>query len=98
MTAGNGARQAADNLITIEISGDMAHRPVRMEMRAVPTGYPSRFLTAMLQGVETKRNDGRRRIAAPDAEDAAFLAEFIVVERMCRDHDSGDLRCADAAL
>jgi hypothetical protein len=48
--------------------------------------------------VKTERNDGRGGVGTPDAKDAALLAELVVIERMCREHDSGDLRCADAAL
>jgi hypothetical protein len=52
----------------------------------------------VLQGVETERDNRRSRVAAPNAENTALLAELVVVERMCGQHDSGDLRCADDAL
>ena len=98
VAAGDRTGQTADNFVAVEIAGDMTHRAVRMEMRAIPAGDPGRFLSAMLQGVKAERNDGRGSIGTPDAKDAAFLAEFVVVKRMCCQHDSGDLRCADAAL
>ena len=98
MAASNAAGQAADNVVAVEIARDMAHCAVRMEIFAVPARYPGRFLPSMLQGMKPERNDGRGRVGTPNAKDAAFLAELIVIERVCRKHDSDDLRCADAAL
>jgi hypothetical protein len=42
----------------------------------------------MLQRMEAERDEARRIIGAPDAEYAAFLAQFVVVERIGRQHGS----------
>lgn len=57
MAAGDVTRQAVDNIIPIEISRDMAHGPMGMEIAAVPAGYARSFLSAMLEGMKAKSYD-----------------------------------------
>jgi len=64
----------------------MTHRPVRMEIPAVIAGDAGAFLAAVLQRVEAERDEARRGVRAPDAEDAALLAQLVVVERIGRQH------------
>ena len=78
--------QLADDLVAVEIAGDMAHRAVGVELRAVEAGDAGRFLAAMLQRVEAERDKGRGAVGAPDAEHAAFLAKLVVVERIGGQH------------
>ena len=55
-------------------------------MRAVEAGDARRFLAAMLERVEAERDEARGVVGAPDAEDAALLAQLVVVERIGRQH------------
>src|SRR3546814_18141229 len=64
----------------------MAHRPGGMEVPPVPACDAGRFLPAMLQGMEAKRNHGRGGFSAPHTEYAALLAQLVVVKGMCRKH------------
>ena len=80
------AGELADDVVAVEIAGDMAHRPVRMEMLAVEAGDARGFLAAVLQRVEPERDEARRIVGAPDAEDAALLAQLVVIERIGRQH------------
>ena len=74
------AGEAADHLVLVEIAGDMAHRAVGVEDAAVEGGDAGRFLAAMLERMQAQGDDGRGALRAPDAEDAAFLAQFVGVE------------------
>ena len=80
------AGEPADDIVAVEIAGDMAHRPVRVEMLAVEGGDARRFLAAMLQRVQAERDEARRIVGAPDAEHAALLAQLVVIERIGRQH------------
>src|SRR3546814_9817802 len=62
----------------------MAQRPVGMEVPPVPACDAGRFLPAMLQGMEAKRNHGRGGLSAPHTEYAALLAQLVVVKGMFR--------------
>jgi hypothetical protein len=42
-----------------------------MEARTVERRDPGRFLPAVLEGVQTKRDEAGRNLGVPDAEDAA---------------------------
>ena len=79
-------RRGAHHLVAVEVAGDVAHRPVRVEMGAVEAGDAGRFLAAVLQRVEAERDEARRIVGAPDAENAAFLAQLVVIEGIGRQH------------
>jgi hypothetical protein len=64
----------------------MSHRPMGMEIMAVPAGYPCGFLTPMLEGMKAKGDHGRSGFGVEDAKNAAFLTQFVVVERVGRKH------------
>src|SRR3546814_11062893 len=82
-----GARELTHDVVAVEIARDMAHRAVGMEFLAVEAGDARGFLSAMLQCVEAERDHRSGAVGAMDAEDAALLAELVVVERMGRQHD-----------
>ena len=91
MRASPGER--ADDVVAVEIAGDMAHRAVRVEMLAVEAGDAGGFLAAVLERVEAERDEARGVVGAPDAEDAALLAQLVVVERIGRQHRLGTPSC-----
>jgi hypothetical protein len=64
----------------------MAHRPVRVELGAVEAGDARRLLAAVLERVQPQRDEARRMVGTPNAENAAFLAKLVVIERMSRQH------------
>ena len=80
------AARPADDVVAVEIAGDVTHRPMRMEMPAVEARDPGGFLAAVLKRVKAERNEARRIVGAPDAEHAAFLAELVIIERIGRQH------------
>ncbi len=80
------AGELADDVVAVEIAGDVAHRAMRVKGAPVPGGQAGRFLAAMLKRVEAQCDDGRGGLGAPDAEDAAFLAQFVVIERIGGQH------------
>ena len=61
--------ELAHDILAIEVSGDVAHRPVRVKMLAVEGGDPGRFLAAVLERVKAKRNQAGGAVGTPDAED-----------------------------
>jgi hypothetical protein len=69
-------RQLADDVVAVEIAGDMAHRAVRMEVGAVEAGDARGFLAAMLERVEAERDEARCALGAPDSENAALFASL----------------------
>ena len=86
MADGRAAGQPAHDVVAVEVAGDMAHRAVRVEMLAVEAGDARRFLAAVLERVQAERDEARRIVGTPDAEDAALLAQLVVVERIGRQH------------
>ena len=76
----------ADDVVAVEVAGDMAHRPVRMEMLAVEGGDARGFLAAVLERVQPERDEACGIVGTPDAENAALLAQLVVVERIGRQH------------
>src|SRR5437762_880971 len=82
------AGEIANDVVTIEVAGDVPHRPMRVEILAVEAGDARAFLAAVLQRVQPKRDEARRIFGAPDPEDAALLAQLVVVERIGRQHAS----------
>ena len=92
MPAGDPSRQAADDLVAIEIAGNMTHRAVGVEMGAVKACDPGRFLAAMLKRVQAKGDHRRCGLGIVDAEHSAFFAQLVVVEWIGGLHgDSGAL-------
>ena len=47
---------------------------------------PGGLLAAMLERVEAERDQRRGAVRAPDAEDAAFLAQLVGIEWVCGKH------------
>src|SRR5437764_982256 len=86
MAAGNLAWQGANDVVLVEIAGDVAHRPMGVEFAAVPACDAGSFLPAVLQGVQPQSNHGRRRVGAPNSKNSALFAQFVVVERMRGKH------------
>ena len=60
----------------------------RWEWKCLPSTVvmPARFLAAMLQRVKAERDEARRIVGAPYAENAALLAQLVVIERIGRQH------------
>jgi hypothetical protein len=58
-----------------------------VKLGAVETGDASRLLPAVLEGVEAKRDKRSRfAIGAGYAENAALLAQLVVIEGICCQH------------
>jgi hypothetical protein len=60
-----------------------------VELLAVEAGEAGGLLAAMLQGVQTQRDEIRRIVGTPDTEDAALFAQLVVIERIGRQHVPG---------
>src|SRR5215213_7805441 len=86
MADGRPPGELADDRVAVEIAGDMAHRPMRMEMLAIEAGDTGSLLAAVLQGVQPKRNKAGRIVGAPNAENAALFVQLVVVERTGGEH------------
>ena len=84
VSAGGPAGQAADHVVAIEVAGDVAHCAMGVELVAIPARDTRRLLAAMLQCMQTKRDERSSGVGIPDAEDTALLAELVVIERVCR--------------
>jgi len=82
MADGGMALELADHVLRAEILADMAHAAMGVKLLAVVDDDARRLLAAMLEGVQSKRRQGARFGVAINAEDAAFLAEMVVVEGM----------------
>ena len=91
------ALQLAHDLVAVEIARDMAHRAVGVEFLAVEGGDACGFLAAVLQGVQAQRDDRGGAVGAMNTKDAALLAEFVVVERVCGEHDGPAARAVTGA-
>ena len=76
---GDAAGQSLDDPGVAEVVADQAHAAMGVEAGAVEAGDAGGFLAAMLQGVQAQRGERRGVGDVPDAEDAAFLVEFVVV-------------------
>ncbi len=74
----------------------MAHRPVCVKVVSVVAGDASRFLPAVLQGVEPKSNHGGSTFGVSHAKNAALLPKFIVVKWVGGQHFF-ESRCASLA-
>ena len=82
----HASRQLADDVVLVEIARDMPHRAVGMEVIGVEAGDPGGFLPAMLERVEPERDEARGALGIPDSEDAALLAQLVVIEWVGRQH------------
>ncbi|GGJ64075.1 hypothetical protein GCM10011393_37960 [Sphingopyxis bauzanensis] len=51
----------------------------------------------MLQRVQAQRNDRSGAVGAMNTKDAALLAELVVVERVCGEHDGPATRAVTGA-
>jgi len=83
------ARKIGEHILIVEHMGDMADAAMREKFAffgavfatwAIKAGDADRFLAAMLQGVQAQRHHRGGRARANDAENAAFLVQFIAVE------------------
>ena len=83
---GGPAGEAADDVVPVEITRDMAHRAMRVEMASIDTGDSGRFLAAVLQRMEAEGDEAGGVVGTPDAEHAALLAQLVIVERIGRQH------------
>ena len=88
MSDAAAARELADDIVAIEVAGDVAHRAMRMEVLAVEARDARGFLPAVLERVQAERNEARGIVGTPDAKDAALLVQLVVVERVGRQHVS----------
>ena len=76
---GDVALEAADDVGLVEVVADEAEAALGMEMVAVEGDDAGGLLAAMLQGVQPERGQRGGVLVAEDAEDAALLAQAIVV-------------------
>ena len=83
---GDVARQRANDLLAVEIARDMPHRAVGMEGAAVEGGDPRRLLAAVLQRVQAERDQRGGTVIAVDADNAALLVQFVVIEWVGGEH------------
>ena len=83
---GDIAGQLAHHLVAVEIARHMAVRAVRVEMLPVEAGDPRRFLPPVLERVEAECGHRRGALSAIHPENAALLAQFVVIERMRGQH------------
>ncbi len=81
---GDAAGQLLDHPGVAEIVADQAHAAMGVEAGAVEAGDAGGFLAAMLQGMQAQRGDRGGVGHVPDAEDAAFLVQGVVVEAVSR--------------
>ena len=86
MAASDMPGKTADDLIAVEVSGDMPHRPVGMESFAIPAGNPGGFLAAVLEGVKAQCCHGRGGIRAPHPENTALFAQFVIIKWIGGEH------------
>ncbi len=63
----------------------------RCEWKCLPSnaGDARGFLAAVLERVQAERDEARRIVGAPDAEDAALFAQLVVIEWIGRQHHVG---------
>jgi hypothetical protein len=86
MADGGAALQAADHAVMREIVGDMTHRAVGMEILAIVADDAGCFLAAVLQGMEAQNGAGGGFFDTKDADNAALLLQFVVIEGIGREH------------
>ena len=64
----------------------MAHGAMGVIIGAVEADDAGRFLAAVLQRMEAERDEAGGAVGAPDSENAAFLAQLVVVELVGGQH------------
>jgi hypothetical protein len=74
------AVQPADHRLAVQVVADLSEAAMGMELPAVERDDAAGFLSPMLQGVQAERGERRGVGRAPDAENAAFLVQLVVVE------------------
>ena len=79
MTDGARAFQTANDFFAVEIPGDMAQSAVGVKFIAVKTRHAGRLLAAVLERMQAERDHRRCAFDFANAEDTAFLAQFVVV-------------------
>ena len=80
------AAQPAHHRLRGEAVGDLAEVAVGVEMLAVEGDDAGGLLAAMLQGMQAEHGVRRRLVDAADAEDAALLAQMVVIQRVGAEH------------
>src|SRR5438128_6462244 len=93
MAEGGMTEEPADDFLRAEILADMTHAAMGMELLAIIGNDPSGFLAAMLERVQAERDQRGGVGMAIDPEDAAFLAQMVVIMGMGREH-----RCSHRAM
>ena len=88
MPAGDLTGKLADHIVIVEIASDMAHGPDAVKLLAVPARDSSRFLAAMLKGMQPQRDHGGGAFRAVNTENAALFAQLVIVKGMCGQHGS----------
>ena len=80
------AAQLGDDRLRTEIVADLPHGMLDMIVLSVEGDDARRLLPTVLERVETERRDGSSLAVVVDAEHTALLAQFVVIERMGRQH------------
>src|SRR5579883_1394845 len=90
--------QTPDHVLGAEILADMPHGAMGMELLAVIGDDARGLLSAVLERVKAERHQSGGFVVAIDAEDAAFLAQMVVVEGIGRQHEAASVNgpCAGA--
>ncbi len=79
------ALQLGDVPVIAEDVTDQTHMAFGGELRTVKGDDAGRLLAAMLKRVQAERRQGRGVVVAEDAEDPAFLMQFVVEWRRHRE-------------
>jgi hypothetical protein len=75
------ALEPADHVCLVEIVADKAKATFGVKVGAIECDDAGSLLTAVLQGVEAKRGQGRSFLVAENTENTALLAKAIVLVR-----------------
>src|SRR5260370_15867846 len=89
MAEGGMTEEPADDFLRAEILADMTHAAMGMELLAVIGHDPGGFLAAMLERVQAERNQRGGVGMAVNPEDAAFLAQMVVIVGIGCEHRCG---------
>ena len=80
------AAQPVNNGMPAEDISHQTHVAVGWELLAIEADNSGRFLTTMLQGMQAQCGERGSFIVAEDAENCAFLLQFVIVKRVRGDH------------